>query len=65
MRERHERAYEAGSEWRECVDSAEAASGGISVTGLAASQEGLVQGLHLEDEGGPLLYLQRAQPSLS
>jgi len=65
MRARHEWADEGGFEWRVCVDSAEAASGGISVSGLASSQEGLVQGLHLEDEGGPLLYLQRAQSSLS
>ena len=65
MRERHEWAYEAGFEWRECVDSAEAAFGGISVSGLASSQESLVQGLHLEDEGGPLLHLQRAESSLS
>lgn len=43
---------------------AEPASRGFSTSASASSQKGLVSGVHLEDEGGPLLYLQRAQPSL-
>lgn len=43
---------------------AEPASRGSSTSASASSQKGLVSGVHLEDEGGPLLYLQRAQPSL-